>query len=170
MFILSITCFITQTFSTSLRWFVETSLQWRHNGRDGVSDHRPHDCLLNRLFRRRSKITSKLCVTVLCVGNSPTQRAINVENGSIWWRHHFWTYFDSTIAACYMLYTFKPLWFATYFNLHIGEPTWRIGALGVKFHCRWHVWRFLLLNSSPAKYRPRLYNLIFIRKHHRQYG
>ena len=31
------------------------SLQWRYNGRDGFSHHRPHDCLLNRLFRRRSK-------------------------------------------------------------------------------------------------------------------
>ena len=31
------------------------SLQWRHNECDGVSNHQPHDCLLNRLFRRRSK-------------------------------------------------------------------------------------------------------------------
>ena len=31
------------------------SLRWRHNGRDGVSNHQPHDFLLNRLFRRRSK-------------------------------------------------------------------------------------------------------------------
>ena len=30
-------------------------IQWRHNERDGVSNHRPLDCLLNRLFRRRSK-------------------------------------------------------------------------------------------------------------------
>ena len=30
-------------------------LQWRHNGCNGVSNHQPHDCLLNRLFRRRSK-------------------------------------------------------------------------------------------------------------------
>ena len=30
-------------------------LQWRHNERDGVSNHQPHDCLLHRLFRRRSK-------------------------------------------------------------------------------------------------------------------
>ena len=44
------------------------SLQWRHNGCDGVSNHQPHDCLLNRLFGRRSKKTSKLRVTVLCVG------------------------------------------------------------------------------------------------------
>ena len=44
------------------------SFQWRHNGRDGVPNHEPHDCLLNRLFRRRSKKTPKLRVTGLCVG------------------------------------------------------------------------------------------------------
>ena len=46
-------------------------LRWRQNGRDSVSNHQPHDCLFNRLFRRRSKKTSKLRVTGLCVGNSP---------------------------------------------------------------------------------------------------
>ena len=46
-------------------------LQWRHNGRDSVSNHQPHDCLLNRLFRRRSKKTSKLRDTGLNAGNSP---------------------------------------------------------------------------------------------------
>ena len=46
-------------------------LHWRHNDHDGVSNHQPHGCLLNRLFRRRSKKTSKLRVTGLCVGNSP---------------------------------------------------------------------------------------------------
>ena len=44
------------------------SLLWRHNGRDSISNHQPHDCLLNRLFRRRSKKTSKLRVTGLCAG------------------------------------------------------------------------------------------------------
>ena len=69
-------------------------LLWRHNGRDGVSNHQPHDCLLNRLFRRRSKQKSRLRVTGLCAGNSPgtgefpAQRASNAENVSIWWRHH----------------------------------------------------------------------------------
>ena len=47
------------------------SLQWRHNDHDGVSNHLPHGCLLNRLFRSRSKKTSKLRVTGRCVGNSP---------------------------------------------------------------------------------------------------
>ena len=32
-----------------------TSLKWRHNGCDGASNHQPHHCLFNRLFRRSSK-------------------------------------------------------------------------------------------------------------------
>ena len=43
--------------------FVTKVLQWRHNDRDGVSDHRCLDCLLSRLFRGRSKKTSKPRVT-----------------------------------------------------------------------------------------------------------
>ena len=73
---------------------LEIALQWRHDGRDGVSNHQPHECLLNRLIRCRSKKTSKLRVTGLCAGNSPetgefpAQMASNAENVSIWWRHH----------------------------------------------------------------------------------
>ena len=43
---------------------------------------------------RRSKKTSKLRVTGLCVGNSPmtgefpAQMVSNAENVSIWWRHY----------------------------------------------------------------------------------
>ena len=74
--------------------FALKALQWRYNGRDGVSNHQPQDCFLNRLFRHRAKKTSKLCVTGLCAGNSPdagefpAQMASNAENVSIWWRHH----------------------------------------------------------------------------------
>ena len=50
---------------------VHAPLRWRHDGCDGVSNHQPHDCLLNRLFRRRSKETSKLRVTGLGPVNSP---------------------------------------------------------------------------------------------------
>ena len=56
---------------TPREWYLMATLRWRHNGRDGVSNHQPHDCLLNRVFRHRSKKTSKLCVTGLCAGNSP---------------------------------------------------------------------------------------------------
>ena len=47
------------------------TLQWRHNGHDGVSNNQSYDCLLNRLFRWRLKKTSKLRVTGLSEGNSP---------------------------------------------------------------------------------------------------
>ena len=70
------------------------TLQWRHTGRDGVSNLQPRHCLLNRLFRHRPEKTPKLRVTSLCTGNSPVtgefpaQKASNAENGSIWWYHH----------------------------------------------------------------------------------
>ena len=47
------------------------SLQWRHNERHDVTNHGCLDCLLSRLFRRRSKKTSKLLVTGLYEGNPP---------------------------------------------------------------------------------------------------
>ena len=76
------------------RW--DFTLQWRHNEHDGVSNHQPPDCLLNHLFRCRSKKTSTLRVTGLCAENSPVtsefpaQRTSNAENVSIlmtssWW-------------------------------------------------------------------------------------
>ena len=84
---------VTMALNTQYRRAL-VSLRWRHNGRYGVSNHQPHDCLLNRLFRRRSKKTSKLRVTGLCAGNSPgtgefpAQRASNAEKVSISWRNH----------------------------------------------------------------------------------
>ena len=58
------------------------TLQWRHNGRDSASNHQPHDCLLNRLFRSISKHQSSMS------GEFPAQMASNSENVSIWWLHH----------------------------------------------------------------------------------
>ena len=73
---------------------VYDSLQQRHHERDGIPNHQPHDCLLDLLFRHRSKKTSNLRVIGLCEGNSTvtgeftTQRFSNAESVSIWWRHH----------------------------------------------------------------------------------
>ena len=85
------------------------SLQWRHDGLDGVANRQPHHCLLSRLFGRRSKKTPNLHVTGLCAGNSPgtgeflAQMASNAESVSIWWRHHVyktnWVYPD--ICQCH---------------------------------------------------------------------
>ena len=78
---------------------------WRHNEHDGVSNHQHHDCLLNRLFRRRSKKISNLRVIGLCAGNSPVtgefsaQMASNAENVSIWWRHHIHLFSDAVCQA-----------------------------------------------------------------------
>ena len=34
--------------------------QWHHNERDGVSNHHPHTCLLNRLFKAQNKENIKV--------------------------------------------------------------------------------------------------------------
>ena len=85
-------------------------LQWRHKEGDGVYNHHYLECLLNRLFRRGSKKTSKLRVTVPCKWNSsvtgevPTQRASDAENVSIWRRHHVFLLFVSVSVEA-VLYT-----------------------------------------------------------------
>ena len=66
-------------------------LQWRHNERHGVSNHRRLESLLHRLFRRKSKKTP----TPFEWGNHrwtvnfPSERTSNTENVSSWWRHHY---------------------------------------------------------------------------------
>ena len=94
----------------------------RHNGRCSVSNHQPHDCLLNRLFRRRSKKTTELRVTGLCAGNSPgtgefpAQMASYAENVSIRWRHHKFTSSQHQIRPCKVIlknkgwYKSRTLW------------------------------------------------------------
>ena len=37
------------------RWHKLVSLPWRHNDHDGVSNHQPHGCLLNRFFQTQMK-------------------------------------------------------------------------------------------------------------------
>ena len=92
IFLSSVVCFHPLFVSTSFTFHVSITI--RHNERDSVSNHLPRDCLLNLLFRRTSKKTSKLRVTGLCVGTSPVtgefpaQMAMNAENVSIWWRHY----------------------------------------------------------------------------------
>ena len=84
---------VTWSFNSHSRKAFLESLEWGYNERDGVSNHWRLDCLVDRLFTRRSKKTSELRVTGLFEGNSlvtgefPAQRASNVENVSIL-RHH----------------------------------------------------------------------------------
>ena len=59
--------------------------------------------------RRRSKKTSKLCVTGLCAGDSPVtgefpaQRASNAERVSIWCRHHEFDWTSVAEGTCHIL-------------------------------------------------------------------
>ena len=39
--------------------YCKYTLQWRHNGRDGISDHQPPECILNCLSSHRSKEIGK---------------------------------------------------------------------------------------------------------------
>ena len=96
-------------------WF--NTLQWRHNRRDTVSNHQPHDGLFNWIFRRRSQKTSKLRVTGLCAGKSPgtgdfpAQRTSNVENVSTWWRHHEIIHFYRITGRLWLLVLYTCLFF-----------------------------------------------------------
>ena len=94
-------------------------LQWRHNESNIVLNHQLNDCLLNRLFRRRSKKTPKLRITGLCAGKSPVtgefpaQMASNAENVFIWWRDHDWV--GDNECVCIRCSLFSPLlFFATF--------------------------------------------------------
>ena len=80
-----------------------TSLHWRHNDHDGVSNHQPHGCLFNHLFRRTSKKTSKLRVAGLSVGNSPgpvnsphkgpvTRKMFPLDDVIMWRERDAWSY------------------------------------------------------------------------------
>ena len=68
-----------------------SALQWRHSGRDGVSNNQPNDCLLNRLFsadQRKHQSSASLVFWGELTGEFPAQRASTAENISIWWRQH----------------------------------------------------------------------------------
>ena len=107
-----------------------STLQWRHNEHGGVSNYQHLVCLLNRLFRRRSKKTSNLRVTGLCEGNSPVT-ASNADIVFIWWRHHVchrFTIFTSRyvfpmVINLYTLLT-KSLFFNKGFKSKYGCQSW----------------------------------------------
>ena len=102
-------------------WPQCATLQWRHNGHNGVSNHQPYHCLLSCLFKPSLKKTSKLRVTGLCVGNSPVtgefpaQMASNTENVSIWWCDH---QSKEILHVFVSLFAIKSL---KYFSLHYSD-------------------------------------------------
>ena len=84
-------------YDLKFHWFkaehdIRLTLQWRHTGPHGVSNHQPHHCLINRFIQAQIKEN----ITALrhwplwgeYSGEFPAQMASNAENVSIWWRHH----------------------------------------------------------------------------------
>ena len=80
------------------------SLRWRRNGRESVSNHEPHNCLLNRSFRRRSKKTSNSASLAFVRGfhrgpvNSPhkwpvTPKCFHLMTSS-WWQRNLYHLLD----------------------------------------------------------------------------
>ena len=57
-------------------------IQWRHNERDRVSNHQPHDCLLNRLFMVQIKGSFKAQRRGLCAVNSPVTSEFPAQRDS----------------------------------------------------------------------------------------
>ena len=141
------------------------SLQWRHNKRDGVSNHQPHGCLLNRLFRRRSKKTSNFRVIGLCEGNSPVagefpaQSASYAENVSIWWRHRvaFWCVTPPHYTETEM----SSFWWNYHHWLHWKLSKWQLPVQPVmKISSKWRHFRFSVswLYRTAWKHPIGLYN------------
>ena len=75
--------FINLWIITQYSWL---TLQWSHNGSDGVSNHRPRDCLLNPLFKGADE-RKHLCFASLAFvrgirrrpGNSPHKGPVTRE-------------------------------------------------------------------------------------------
>ena len=87
-------------------------LQWRHNGRHRVSNHQPRDCLLNRLFRRRTK--------KIKAPRHSAQMASYAENVSIWWHHHHFCIF----TTLELTHSVMPI--STVEDFIISPPNWNI--------------------------------------------
>ena len=134
----------------------------RHNGRDSISNHQLHLCLLNRLFMHRWTKTSKLCVTGLCAGNSPVagefpaQMVSNTENVPIWWRHHVmnmfsmmsWQFWKWPKGTLQMLCHFDS------FNLDRNEvmttvPCWNTSHSSTKAAKSSHLYRKIMKIKCP---------------------
>ena len=93
-------------------------LQWRHNGRDSVSNHQPHDCLLNRYSdadqRKHQSSASLAFVREIHQGpvNSPhkwpgTRKCFHLMTSS--WRYIFKFIIrplSSSITAAHALFLF----------------------------------------------------------------
>ena len=117
-----------------------TPLLCRHNGRDSVSNYQLRDCLLNRLFNRRPRKTSKHQVIHRERVNSPHKRPVTRKISSfddVIMRYVTMCVFGLLITLCTYLSVKSLKWiFATYISpsgrcsfLKVGEWVTRCARL-----------------------------------------
>ena len=134
---------------------MSTPLQWRPSERDGVSNHRRFDCLLNRLFRRRWKKIKAPRHWPLW-GEFPAQRPSNAEkreiNGSLFFLR--WSLIPCTNSA------FRNDWkcghsvYSTWFAKSINAVLSKINFVFYLYHTSVH-WApgYALLRLTEAAWR-----------------
>ena len=154
---------------TNIRLVLHGTLLWRHNGHDGVSNHQPHEWLLNRPSGRRSKKISKLRVTGLCAGihrrpvNSPhkwpvTRKMFPLDDVIV----NFKTTINWVVLGG--LYRFsrqtKTSILQTYIIRNIGGVLWYGGQIKILLQC------YIFIQLDISHYQPQIwvhYYLIFAR-------
>ena len=107
--------------------------------RYGVSNHRHLDYLFNRLLRWTLQKASKLRVTGLCevnplvTGGFPSQRAGNLEEVSVWWRHHGLHYEEFMIwkRCSFHWLLVRGIHMSTANFTHQGPVIWSLGVFYV---------------------------------------
>ena len=109
--------------------YQDSTLLWSHNGRDGVSNHQTHGCLLNRLFRCRSKKISKLRGTGRCAGNSPvTGHILPVNDNTLWIYLLIYIGLIKLDTAAFILCTNQILWESECWILSISQMNKNISS------------------------------------------
>ena len=89
----------TECYVEELVCYQSKSLQWRRNGRDGVSNHQPDDCLLYSGADQRKHQSSAALAFVRGIHRSPVN---SPHKWSVtrkmfpWWRHHFKRHYYKT--------------------------------------------------------------------------
>ena len=134
------------------------TLRWRHNDHAGVSNHQPHGCLLNRLFRQK---TSKLRVTGLCAGNSPGP-VNSPHNGPV--TRKMFPFDDVIMIYSYLLrhVARQPCsWHSSNYEVSVtGLTHWPLGDLNAILKMEFSIlffwlvsWDFLMIMPSDECHR-----------------
>ena len=72
------------SYAIGTKW--QQPFQWRQNERDGVSNHQPHDCLLNRLFKGPVKIKHQSSASLAFVRGIHRWPMNSPHKGSVMWK------------------------------------------------------------------------------------